>query len=633
MNYQDVLKQKENNITRIDEIIKFLIENFDGLDKYNSKYGQLVGLLNKERRLYSNLDKSDPDVFYNELREIKRQISFKILEIKYELSKAFEEKTFEFKALKVKLCGQCLKELLIKKIKANIHNKICKILDEILDKDINKESNKIKKLLEECFIRANGDPLLKEILDLMNKKERSDEEVKSFRENISEIKNQLKNTSEEKDSRTKETSCEQYIKDINKKTKEISKLASEYFKYYLTNSFEERSVKDYFNALLKFHPLILSGISLVGMIYYFAYFGFELRYFPDLGGSDVAYVGVLFFFILAFISLSIILPCLFYPGYHKKDVVWIFFFWLSLLPLFTLVCMATLNTIINKSLDVLFLSSLIGSFLYLSIVIYIDKITTYSLYKAIAIIITIVVFLVIIFVKLNLLFFLSMAGFYLMTLVYFKGFKYFYNNNDFLQFAVAFIIVVFAISSWFVTNEFANKLGIANVEYKYLSIEKSALGALPKGICDITNINLAEENLTILYADNKLTIKDENNNSALCGNVFPEYIKFSCEDNEFKNIKEATNIKYQNRNLSYAIVDKNTLKENNFTIGTTAKVTPKENITYIEKQNDVILLHNIKAISTLGKFYYLETIGYKNENNEETKFELDSSKIISRAKE
>ena len=37
------------------------------------------------------------------------------------------------------------------------------------------------------------------------------------------------------------------------------------------------------STLLKFHPLILSGISLVGMIYYFAYFGIKVKYFPDLG--------------------------------------------------------------------------------------------------------------------------------------------------------------------------------------------------------------------------------------------------------------------------------------------------------------------------------------------------------------
>ena len=407
---------------------------------------------------------------------------------------------------------------------------------------------------------------------------------------------------------------------------------------------ERKEEKDFLHKalgnLLTFHPLILSGISLVGMIYYFAYFGFELKYFPDLGGADVAYVGVSLFFMLATISLFFILPCLCYPGYHKKDIGWIFFFGLSLLPLFTLVCMATLNTIINKSLDILFWFSLIGSFIYLIIVICTDKFTTFSLCKvAILIIIIAVVVNFIVVIEyfpenfsFNGWFFSSIVGLYLMTLVYFKGLEYFYNNNDLIQFVVAFIIVVFAILSWFVTNEFANRLGIANVEYKYLSIEKSALGALPKEICDITNINLAEENLTISYADNKLTIKDENNNSALCGNVFPEYIKFSCEDNECKNIKEATNIKYQNKNLSYAIVDKNTLKENNFTIGTTVKVTLKENITYIEKQNDVIVLRNIKAISTLGKFYYLETIGYKNKDDKEIKFELDASKIISREK-
>ncbi|OUT11007.1 hypothetical protein B9N62_08500 [Campylobacter concisus] len=59
------------------------------------------------------------------------------------------------------------------------------------------------------------------------------------------------------------------------------------------------------STLLKFHPLILSGISLVGMIYYFAYFGIKVKYFPDLGGADVAYVGVSFFFISTFFRLQL----------------------------------------------------------------------------------------------------------------------------------------------------------------------------------------------------------------------------------------------------------------------------------------------------------------------------------------
>lgn len=309
MSYQDNLKQKENNITRIAEIIKFLRENFDGLDKYDSKYSQLIVLLNKEKRLYSNLDKSDPDVFYNELREIKRQISFKILEIKYELLDTFEKKKFKF-TIMTKLCGQYLDKLLIEKFIDNIKNKICKKLDEISVKKINENSNEIKKLLDEFFICTNDGSPHKEILNLIDSEDNSDTKQEGFKKNISKIKKQITEISKEKDFKTKANFNEHYIKDINKKTKEISKLANEYFKYYLTNSFEERSAKDYFNALLKFHPLILSGISLVGMIYYFAYFGFELKYFPDLGGADVAYVGVSLFFMLA--TISLFLFCLVY---------------------------------------------------------------------------------------------------------------------------------------------------------------------------------------------------------------------------------------------------------------------------------------------------------------------------------
>ena len=64
------------------------------------------------------------------------------------------------------------------------------------------------------------------------------------------------------------------------------------------------------STLLKFYPLILSGIRLVGMIYYFAYFGLVLNYFPDLGGADVAYVGVSFF--LYQLSFHFLLSCLVY---------------------------------------------------------------------------------------------------------------------------------------------------------------------------------------------------------------------------------------------------------------------------------------------------------------------------------
>ena len=76
------------------------------------------------------------------------------------------------------------------------------------------------------------------------------------------------------------------------------------------NDNEKKLLQKFLKNLLRLHPLILSGISLVGMVYYFAYFGFELKYFPDLGGADVAYVGVSLFFMLA--TISLFLFCLVY---------------------------------------------------------------------------------------------------------------------------------------------------------------------------------------------------------------------------------------------------------------------------------------------------------------------------------
>ena len=104
--------------------------------------------------------------------------------------------------------------------------------------------------------------------------------------------------------------------------------------------------------------------------------------------------------------------------------------------------------------------------------------------------------------------------------------------------STAVLVILYSLSS----GAILHWLGMANVEYKYLSIEKSALGALPDEISK-NSINISS--LKTYYEE--------------------------------------------------------------------------------DKASGTIKLHNIKALSTLGKFYYLET---KNG----IRFELDASKIISRKK-
>ena len=85
---------------------------------------------------------------------------------------------------------------------------------------------------------------------------------------------------------------------------------------------EKKEEKDFMHKVLKnlldFHPLILSGISLVSMICYFVYFGIFIGYFPVLSGSEIFYVGALLFTIVAIFSLFIVSIILLYGWYYVR---------------------------------------------------------------------------------------------------------------------------------------------------------------------------------------------------------------------------------------------------------------------------------------------------------------------------
>lgn len=86
-----------------------------------------------------------------------------------------------------------------------------------------------------------------------------------------------------------------------------------------------------------------------------------------------------------------------------------------------------------------------------------------------------------------------------------------------------------------------------------------------------------------------------------------------------------------NVNYKYLVIEKGALGDISDKIYQNGKNIGKCKTYYEEdKVSGTIKLYDIKALSTLGKFYYLEAIGC--ENNEKIRFELDASKIISRKK-
>lgn len=663
MNYQDILKQKENNITRIDETIKFLRENFDGSDKYDSKYGQLIVLLNKEKRLYSNLDKSDPDVFYNELREIKRQISFKISEIKSKKTEVFEELSHKNKI-------QSSEKVLEKNIR-NIEKELCenKYFRYYLSGQKHKECiiNNFSLFLKETFSNCKFmDTKQGIILTLLDEERKCNDTNKITRiknviaYQILEIQKEISNSFCEesiKDKFTKAKISDEYI--INKKKELQNKealriknklLSDEYFEYYLTNSYEGRSVKDYFNALLKFHPLILSGISLVSMICYFVYFGIFIGYFPVLSGSDIFYIGVLLFFGVAVFTSFIILPVALYPLHYKKYLLnnktkKLYFSWFTFIltipvAFFVFLVLLVLYYILLKYITWINISD-VNTAICIAFIFYL--ILCYCSYCVINRLAypgmsdkKLFVFFILFFVAVIMLVFatsffqnnyvryislsLFLLFFYLMLVIglLLLAKDIYKENNETLRQILIVIICLFSLA--YCPQHAAQLFDMGKIEYDYLSIEKSAAGALPKEINDISEISHFEGKEAFSYVKNNLSIIDSNKKDQnLSISISPKYLSFSCANNKCKDINKSKNIKFEKNVLSYQL-DKNYTEEN-----VTVKIEKRGHITYTEKHNDTIWLHNIKALSTLGKFYYLET-------KDGVKFELDASKIISREK-
>lgn len=172
---------------------------------------------------------------------------------------------------------------------------------------------------------------------------------------------------------------------------------------------------------------------------------------------------------------------------------------------------------------------------------------------------------------------------------------------------------------------------LGNINYKMLSLKKDALNALPKSVCQ-NNQNgcigagakdgcYAKQKAQIVsYNKQKaeLAVKDGNETYIFSG--VNDEIKFIDTNGADIGVASSDEVVFENSVLTY---DKNgnrsgSLKASAINLSPVCK-------TYAWKQDDTVKLYNVKILSALGKFYYLQTKSGE-------KFELDSSLIISKQK-
>ncbi|WP_298055267.1 hypothetical protein [uncultured Campylobacter sp.] len=172
---------------------------------------------------------------------------------------------------------------------------------------------------------------------------------------------------------------------------------------------------------------------------------------------------------------------------------------------------------------------------------------------------------------------------------------------------------------------------LGNINYKMLSLKKDALNALPKSVCQ-NNQNgcigagakdgcYAKQKAQIVsYNKQKaeLAVKDGNETYIFSG--VNDEIKFIDANGKDIGVASSDEVVFENSVLTY---DKNgnrsgPLKASAINLSPVCK-------TYAWKRDDSVELYNVKVLSALGKFYYLQTKSGE-------KFELDSSLIISKQK-
>lgn len=192
------------------------------------------------------------------------------------------------------------------------------------------------------------------------------------------------------------------------------------------------------------------------------------------------------------------------------------------------------------------------------------------------------------------------------------------NKTD-IKFNIYLTIVFILLGAIPTAPNFTMSLiGYKEVDYKFISIDKKALKSLPDGICK-ENCNIT----AISYIDGNFTYKNNDTNTIhSIKSASNECFSFLDENQTIVEIPKDSKIIFKDKTLDTQ-KDGNAKTYKNISL----KSNPKICMTYIKNQdNDTFKIYNIKTLSTLGKFYLLETKDGK-------KFEIDSNLIYGKQRE
>ena len=287
-------------------------------------------------------------------------------------------------------------------------------------------------------------------------------------------------------------------------------------------------------------------VPVVSMLCYFLYFGFEIGYFPSLDSSEMISTGILLFCATAFVTVFEILILVFVSFLYQNDdkqykfkkPKFLFFYnsnFIYILALISFAILAFAALKLNYGWSTI-LSMFLLSYVGVNLAVFFKDRSKFIIYLLSFLMILLFIISVIIlknsgFLALWILFCSFMLSFIL-------GAASIKETRDFSFVFYAALSLMIVSNSLLFIKYTAQTFNIGDVDYKFLLVDKSALNALPKSLCETKS-------------------KEQ----------------MPCE------------------------IDEKAVK-----------------------------IYGIKALCNIGKFYYLQA-------KDGEKFELDSSKVISRVKE
>ena len=319
--------------------------------------------------------------------------------------------------------------------------------------------------------------------------------------------------------------------------------------------------------------------------------------------SESLFINVTSFIISIFITLAIIvflsdsIDVWFNNNYHMAGIAIILLF-LCIIFRFSIFCI--LKIIKNEMLAI---------FLYLAIIVMCCGVSFYLSIKLGEINKTISISML----------FMSLIIFF----IFFIDTKISKKENIIL-FIFTFIMLIICSTATFLNYGY-KMMGFGDIDYKYITIDKIAKESLPKWIINKKEIKeyfclsdfggkitCEKENVEILsYKDGNITFQ-YNGNIENKENISTQCLKFLNKNNEIIKIANRK-IKFDDKTLIF-------LDNNDSIKDVIAKTDPEIYLTYIEDLGDTIKLYNIKAVSTLGKYWRLETKRNKDKFYIESKF-------------